>query len=59
MLDIAIIDEQSKPQGNNIYVVYAPDKSKKIATNKERILEINQSIPKVLELKNKVAQLIQ
>lgn len=31
----------------------------KIATNKERILEINQSIPKVLELKNKVAQLIQ
>ena len=30
-----------------------------IATNKERILEINQSIPKVLELKNKVAQLIQ
>ena len=34
--DIAIIDEQSKPQGNNIYVVYAPDKSKKIATNKDK-----------------------
>ena len=39
--DIAIIDEQSKPQGNNIYVVYAPDKSKKIATNKDKV-EIKQ-----------------
>ena len=34
--DIAIIDEQSKPQGNNIYIVYAPDKNKKIATNKDK-----------------------
>ena len=39
--DIAIIDEQSKPQGNNIYVVYAPDKSKKIATNKDKV-EVKQ-----------------
>ena len=39
--DIAIIDEQSKPQGNNIYVVYAPDKSKKITTNKDKV-EVKQ-----------------
>ena len=39
--DIAVIDEQSKPQGNNIYVVYAPDKSKKIATNKDKV-EVKQ-----------------
>lgn len=32
---------------------------RKISTNKERIVEINQLIPKVLEIRNKVAQLIQ
>ena len=32
---------------------------RKISTNKERIVEINQLIPKVLEIRNTVAQLIQ
>lgn len=35
LADIAVIDEQSKMQGNNIYIVYAPDKSKKVVTNKD------------------------
>lgn len=42
--DIAIIDEQSKMQGNNIYIVYAPDKSKKVSTNKDATKDTNKEL---------------
>lgn len=51
--DIAIIDEQSKMQGNNIYIVYALDRSKKApTTNKENNKEKNEINETKAETKN-------
>ena len=50
--DIAVIDEQSKPQGNNIYIVYAPDKNKKTTTNKEKV-EVKENKVKTQEVSDK------
>ncbi len=50
--DIAMIDDQSKMQGNNIYITYAPDKSKKSPAQKEKPTARTESSNNLLDNKN-------